>query len=146
MFLRVFQILRKTCLLIAFFGVLQCGGKSDSNQKLDTENLPIHKYKLSWNVNFESDISHYILYAWHGEDTLVSPFIDSSSAGHYAQYFIKKVNHQTAGTVLRDTVKFIANGDWVQFAIAAVNQSGGVSPIGISNFLKSEIPDSISTK
>lgn len=143
---RDFQILLKTSLFITLFIFLQCGGKSDSDQKPIIENLPMHEYKLSWNVNIEADISHYLLYAWHGKDTLSVPFIDSSSAGRYAQYFIKKVTHPSAGTVLRDTIEYIANGDWLQFAIAAVNKSGGVSPIGISNFIKSEIPDSSSTK
>ena len=73
---------------------------------------------------------------------MFAPFIDSTSAGRYSQYFVKKVTHSSTDTIVRDTVEYIANGDWLQFAIAAVNKSGGVSPIGISNFIKSEIPDS----
>ena len=129
-------------LLIALLFTWECGKepKSDSNLKL--ENLPQHQYKLSWNANIEPDISHYMLYAWHGKDTLSAPFIDSSSASRYSQYFIKKVNPQSVGTVIKDTIEYVANGDWLQFAIAAVNKAGAVSPIGLSNFLKSEIPDS----
>ena len=129
-------------ILISFSILWQCGGKPDSEPKIESENLPRHNYKLNWNANPEADVSHYLLYAWHGEDTLSAPFIDSTSAGRYSQYFIKKVTPSSTDTIVRDTVEYVANGDWLQFAIAAVNKSGGVSPIGISNFIKSEIPDS----
>jgi hypothetical protein len=130
-------------ILCSFYLIWQCGGKTDSKPKTESDNLPRHHYKLNWNANPESDVSHYLLYAWHGEDTLSAPFIDNTGAGHYSQYFVKKVPHSSTDTMIRDTVEYIANGDWLQFAITAVNKSGGVSPIGISNFIRSEVPDSI---
>ena len=128
--------------LISLLFTWQCGKESQSDSKLKSENLPQHKYKLNWNANTETDISHYLLYGWHGRDTLSSPFIDSSSASSYSQYFVKKVTHLPVSTVIKDTIEYVANGDWLQFAIAAVNKTGSVSPIGLSNFIMSEIPDS----
>ena len=68
--IRGFSIL----IFISFSLLWQCGGKPDSEPKTEVENSPRHHYKLNWNANPEADVSHYLLYAWHGEDTLVCTF------------------------------------------------------------------------
>ncbi len=133
-------ILLSSCLVLFFY---QCRHKSEGSNAAGDETLPKHNYKVSWNFNTEPDISHYLIYAWHGPDTAASPFIDSSSAGRYSQYFIKKTVHRPDTPTQKDTIEYVANGDWLQFAIAAVNNSGGVSSISVSDFIKSEVPDSL---
>lgn len=133
----------KIGLIILFCCSIQCQNKSESNNTNTTNTFPTHDYKISWNSNTEPDISHYLIYAWHGSDTTASPFKDSSSAGRYSQYFVKKKIHRPSIITQRDTIEYVANGDWLQFAIAAVNNSGGVSLISVSDFIKSEVPDSL---
>lgn len=136
-------ITHKILLIILLCCFIHCQNKSEKNDTTVTNNIPTHDYKISWNSNTEPDISHYLIYAWHGSDTTASPFRDSSSAGLYSKYFIKKVNHRAQVTTQKDTIEYVANGDWLQFAIAAVNNSGGVSSISVSDFIKSEVPDSL---
>lgn len=146
--LRLSNIMTKYKILLIFLlcCFIHCQKKSKSNDTTVTRNIPTHKYKISWNSNTEPDISHYLIYAWHGSDTTASPFRDSSSAGRYSKYFIKKVNHRPQVATQKDTIEYVANGDWLQFAIAAVNNSGGASSISVSDFMKSEVPDSLSQK
>lgn len=133
----------KILLIILLCCFIYCQKKSETNDTTVTDNIPTHDYKISWNSNTEPDISHYLIYAWHGSDTTASPFRDSSSAGRYSKYFIKKVNHRPQVATQKDTIEYVANGDWLQFAIAAVNNSGVVSSISVSDFIKSEVPDSL---
>jgi len=113
----------------------------DDNQPVQVTSLHYEKdysYKCRWNPNPEPDMSHYLLFAWNGSDTAQSPFMDNSSASRYASYKIKEVSHHFNVSEIRDTVEYVANGNWLQFAVAAVNQTGSVSNIGVSNFLKTE--------
>ena len=68
--IRDFSIL----IFISFSIFWQCGGKSDSETKTESEISPRHHYELNWNANSEADVSHYLLYASHGEDTLFCTF------------------------------------------------------------------------
>lgn len=103
------------------------------------EDLPEHDYNLSWNINPEPDISHYIIYGWHGADTTKSPFRDDTYADHYQKFIlIDNISHNPADSVINISVSFVANGDWLQFAVAAVNTYGAKSDISITPFIQSD--------
>jgi hypothetical protein len=124
--------------MISFTLLSACQDGGD--QKIITD-LPYqgeHFYKFRWNPNPEPDMSHYYLFAWNGTDTSQTPFKENASASKYMSFKIKQIPHTARGTEIRDTVAYVANGNWLHFAVAAVNQQGGISKIGTSNFLKSE--------
>ncbi len=97
-----------------------------------------HDYKFRWNANPEPDMDHYLVYGWHGTDPNQTPFEDRTDANNYDTLLIQRVPHQFNTPIIRDTIAYVANGDWLHFAVAAVNKAGKVSKIGISNFLKSD--------
>ena len=124
--------------VISFILFSSCTDGGDQNIITDLPNQGEHHYKFRWNPNPEPDMSHYYLFAWNGTDTTQTPFTDNSSAYKYMSYRIKQIPHTLESGEIRDTVAYVANGNWLHFAVAAVNQQGGISKIGTSNFLKSE--------
>jgi hypothetical protein len=103
------------------------------------ENLPKDDYNLSWNLNPEPDISHYIIYGWHGADTTRSPFRDDTLADNFQKLILKNnISHNPSDSVVNVSVSFVANGDWLQFAVSAVNTYGLKSNISISSFIQSD--------
>jgi len=96
-----------------------------------------HDYKFRWNANPEPDMDHYLVYGWNGTDPDQTPFINNADTSNLAIYLIASTPHQFNTPIIRDTIMFTANGDWLHFAVAAVDSLGNVSKIGLSNFLKS---------
>jgi hypothetical protein len=129
----ILSLLIFSCLFFIF-----CKDNSDQNIITEFPYQGEHFYKFRWSANPEPDMSHYYLFAWNGDDTTNSPFTDNSSAHQYMSYRIKQIPHISSSTNIMDTVAYVANGNWLHFAVAAVNQQGGISKIGTSNFLKSE--------
>ncbi|UCF65219.1 MAG: hypothetical protein JSW33_05140 [bacterium] len=125
-------------ILLNFLLIVRCKENKHPAQVVSLDYSKDYAYKCRWNPNPEPDMSHYLLFAWNGSDTTQSPFSDNSSASRYSSYKIKEIVHKFNVPAIRDTVEYVANGNWLQFAVAAVNQSGAVSTIGVSNYLKSE--------
>jgi len=109
----------------------------------------IHEFKISWMPNSEPDMKEYRLYWWVGTDTLQSPFVEGTAAQSYNQYFVKTIPHIFGIDTMRTTYGNALDGKWVQAALAAVDSSGNISNIGVSNFLKKDdtiapnIPDGL---
>jgi hypothetical protein len=123
-----------------FLIVLLVFSCKDDSQKNAVSELPFqgeHAYKFRWNPNPEPDMSHYLLFAWNGADTSQSPFSENASAQRFISYRLKQVPHTFGHSEIKDTVVYVANGNWLHFAVAAVNRQGGISKLGTSNFLKS---------
>ena len=117
-----------------------CGSDKKKDHFNDLNNQPTHDYKFCWQANTESDMSHYNVYAWHGDDTLNTPFQDSALVSKRLQhYFLKTVHHNFGVPEIRDTISYVANGDWLHFAVCAVNSKLSISRIATSNFLKSSL-------
>ena len=101
--------------------------------------LPQDKYKLTWDNNSELDMSHYEIFAWHGADTLQSPFRDDTPADSYSRYLLKKnIPYHKQDSLVKVDVDYVANGDWIQFAVTAVNKRGIKSNIAVTPFIRSE--------
>jgi len=126
-------------MLLNFLLMVHCKEEKQPAQVVSLDYSRDYTYKCRWIPNPEPDMSHYLLFAWNGADTTQSPFTDNSPASRYSIYKIKDVPHQFNVSAIRDTVEYVANGNWLQFAVAAVNQSGAASTIGVSNYLKSEV-------
>jgi hypothetical protein len=125
--------------ILSILFVICCGDKKKDHFN-ELKNQPTHDYKFCWQANPETDMLYYNVYAWHGEDTLNTPFQDSALVSSCLQYFLKKVRHESGVSNIRDTIAYFANGDWLHFAVCAVNSQGGMSRIATSNFLKSRLP------
>ena len=134
--MRIYLMLPLTLICCIFFMV--CHDKDHPNTVIDVVYEGEHQYKFSWNANPEPDMSHYFLFGWNGTDTSQTPFKENTAASRYFSYRLKQIPHYSGATVIKDTVTYVANGNWLHFAVAAVNQNGGISKIGTSNFLKSE--------
>jgi hypothetical protein len=115
-----------------------CSHEAETSQNIAMTYSKDHDYKFRWNANPEPDIDHYLVYGWHGDDTTKTPFINNSDTNGYNSYLIDSVPHQFNTVNIRDTIMYSANGDWLHFAVAAVDTLGNVSKIGVSNFLKSD--------
>ncbi len=101
--------------------------------------LPQDKYKLTWDNNSELDMSHYEIFAWHGADTLQSPFRDDTPAESYSRYLLKKnIPYHKQDSLVKVDIDYVANGDWIQFAVTAVNKRGIKSNIAVTPFIRSE--------
>jgi len=117
-----------------------CSHEAETSQVITTaySYSKDHDYKFQWNANPEPDIDRYLVYGWHGTDTTQTPFKNDPDRRILAIYLIDSTLHLFNTPIIRDTIMFTANGDWLHFAVAAVNKAGKVSKIGISNFLKSD--------
>jgi hypothetical protein len=126
-------------LVILFCFLNSCSHETEDQKNITMSYTKDHDYKFNWNANPEPDMDHYLVYGWHGPDTTKTPFKDGADIRNLDGLLIQQVPHQFNTPIIRDTIMYTANGDWLHFAIAAVNKSKEVSKIGISNFLKSDI-------
>ena len=117
-----------------------CSHEAETSQVITTaySYSKDHDYKFRWKANPEPDMDRYLVYGWHGSDPNQTPFKDNTDAKNYKDYLIDSTVHQFNTPIIRDTIMFTANGDWLHFAVAAVDTLGNVSKIGLSNFLKSD--------
>ena len=128
-----------TCLVILFCFLMGCSHETETEKNITMSYTKDHDYKFRWNANPEPDMHHYLVYGWHGTDTTKTPFKDGADIRNLGGLLIQQVPHQFNTAIIRDTIMYTANGDWLHFAVVAVDTFGGVSKIGISNFLKSEV-------
>jgi len=112
-----------------------------------------HTYTATWDLNNEPDISHYNLFVWEGQDTLLCPFAQGLAVPVSDPTYVKSINHPTQTTTFsgaKDGVTYISVA--LSAADLANNQSGigwGTVTGSTSHFLQSvdeespEIPTNV---